>query len=339
MARKLKYTNTCKWCNNIFMAASMTKDLCSVKCYDAFNRDAKYENTIEGYDYIRCPECNVRMGEITLAHAKNHGSNTIKEFLDKHDMKTGKCQKLVDKFSGENNPGYKHGGTLSPFSHNNTRFTAEEIKSNQDKAVAALDGKRNNQIQKWIDLGYTEEEAKEKVKERQATNTVEKIMERDGITLEEATEKRAGITEKWVDSMNKSTVHKGYSSISLEMFDVISYAVPDILYGKNEKRIRINNDVISVDCYLESSNRIIEFFGDYWHARPTKYKPTDVIKKNGRPSKNRSSILLAEDIWNNDNNRINCLEQDGYKVMIVWERDYNDDKIGVIERCIDFLTK
>ena len=86
-----------------------------------------------------------------------------------------------------------------------------------------------------------------------------------------------------------------------------------------------NAKVCSEKCRLEKINyykvdlinlqnrHIIEFFGDYWHCNPIKYKPNDY---------NRHNKKTAQEIWDYDKERIKSLEFLGYKVLIIWEYDY-----------------
>jgi G:T-mismatch repair DNA endonuclease (very short patch repair protein) len=45
----------------------------------------------------------------------------------------------------------------------------------------------------------------------------------------------------------------------------------------------------------------------------------------------------AKDIWKNDELKIQKVIERGYKVLVVWEKDYRNDKEKVIEECIKFL--
>ena len=70
----------------------------------------------------------------------------------------------------------------------------------------------------------------------------------------------------------------------------------------------------SVDIYIPSENRIIEFFGDYWHCNPTIYSDDfyhDQVHKT------------ANEIWEFDKQRISDFKEAGYSVDVVWESDLN----------------
>lgn len=71
----------------------------------------------------------------------------------------------------------------------------------------------------------------------------------------------------------------------------------------------------SVDIYVPSTNTIIEYFGDYWHCNPEKYHKdyyhTQVHK-------------TAQQIWDYDSKRLKSFEENGYTVILIWERDYKN---------------
>jgi hypothetical protein len=71
----------------------------------------------------------------------------------------------------------------------------------------------------------------------------------------------------------------------------------------------------SVDIFIPSENRIIEFFGDYWHCNPTIYSAHfyhTLVHKN------------AYEIWEFDNKRLEEFKNNGYDVFVVWESELND---------------
>ncbi len=66
----------------------------------------------------------------------------------------------------------------------------------------------------------------------------------------------------------------------------------------------------SVDIFIPSQNKIIEYYGDYWHCNPNKYK---VTYYNVRMKK------TASEIWERDKKREQELIDAGYQVTIIWE--------------------
>ena len=78
------------------------------------------------------------------------------------------------------------------------------------------------------------------------------------------------------------------------------------------------------DARLKDSNILIEFNGDYWHANPLIYKEDDLIST-------RSGKKLVKEIWERDKQKIKTAENNGFKVIIIWESEYlNLDTIELI---------
>lgn len=64
---------------------------------------------------------------------------------------------------------------------------------------------------------------------------------------------------------------------------------------------------------VNGQKKIIELFGDYWHANPKYYSAGDLIHFSG------NNLIKAEDIWRKNKDRINLFKQYGYQTLIVWE--------------------
>lgn len=79
-------------------------------------------------------------------------------------------------------------------------------------------------------------------------------------------------------------------------------------------------DIKHKDC-------IIEFNGDYWHANPSKYKATDIIRGKS-----------VQDIWDSENKKLNLARSLGFRVLIIWESDYINDKAKTIKDTIKWIS-
>jgi very-short-patch-repair endonuclease len=183
-----------------------------------------------------------------------------------------------------------------------------------------------NQIGYWIKKGYSEEQAKALVSERQITNTVEKIMKREKCDVHAATEKRKEITKKWLDSFPK----QNYSNVSQELFwqvheniknDYKEIHFATILNGEkvsdgsnNEYRVKTSATVRSLDFYIKDVNKVIEFNGYYWHGAKNKHYDETRDKQRSEELKNL-----------------------GLNVFIVNELDYYANKSKIVEDCINFI--
>ena len=75
---------------------------------------------------------------------------------------------------------------------------------------------------------------------------------------------------------------------------------------------------------------MIEFYGDIWHGNPTIFNENDVPFS---PLKD----ITCKVLWDRDEKRINILKNRGYNILIVWEKEYNDNKDIILEKCKNFL--
>lgn len=76
-----------------------------------------------------------------------------------------------------------------------------------------------------------------------------------------------------------------------------------------------------VDELNESLKIIIEYNGDYWHCNPKKYD---------RDYYNKSIKMTAGRKWKYDASRKLTLNKLGYKLIVVWESEWNEDKEYVL---------
>lgn len=86
------------------------------------------------------------------------------------------------------------------------------------------------------------------------------------------------------------------------------------------------------DFFDEITGRIIEFNGDYWHANPLVYEADSIIHMPAKTTK------IAKDIWQWDEARNKAIESEyGYKVLVIWQKDWLENPDEVIQRCLKFL--
>lgn len=80
------------------------------------------------------------------------------------------------------------------------------------------------------------------------------------------------------------------------------------------KTIKIGNLRFSADAYVPETNTIYEFYGDFWHGNPIKYKSEDINIVN----KKTFGELYLKTI-----EREKILINSGYKIVSIWENDFN----------------
>lgn len=192
--------------------------------------------------------------------------------------------------------------------------------------------------------GETLEEAEKKLKNRQSTFSLEKCINKFGKEEGEKVWKRR--QEKWQATLNAKPIKEierinqdkvwrsgNVSKISQQLFEQIS--VPGARWG-NRRNNNSGEKLVIIDkfkCLVDFcvGNKIIEFFGDYWHANPTKNAPDKMFS-------GRKGLRTAKQIWENDANRISELRAAGYMVLIVWESDFKNHPEKVIAECKNFLN-
>lgn len=172
----------------------------------------------------------------------------------------------------------------------------------------------------WIDRGYTEQESRAIISELQKQNGLEWHVARYGV--EEGTRKYQDRMRNWSTKMAE-TAKTGKSAIATTLFEAVD---PDKIgkYDKFEQYVWAGKSY-RVD-YIRGT-KIIEFFGDYWHANPRIYKEDDIMIGG----------LPASAIWERDNKKLEDLKLKGYSVIIVWEDEYRKDPLEAISRCRSFL--
>lgn len=91
-----------------------------------------------------------------------------------------------------------------------------------------------------------------------------------------------------------------------------------------QANVPISNYIVDV----LHETKIVEFYGDFWHANPKFYECDDLIKSF-------SINKTANEIWISDNRRIDILQKMGYDVLIIWENDWKKNK----QECIEKIKK
>lgn len=161
------------------------------------------------------------------------------------------------------------------------------------------------------------EKAKQKLKERQNTSSLNKFIRKYG--LENGTNQYIETCRKKLWKFNP------YSKMSTNFIEellilVKNYNFKKIYYGENEYVFLINDESIKIakpDLYIKDINLIIEFYGDYFHRNPKIYKNVIDDKKYK--------------IWEYDEKRIKLIRKKyNCTIMIVWELDYHLQKEKIL---------
>ena len=198
---------------------------------------------------------------------------------------------------------------------------------------------KNQNTLDWCISKYGEVQGQEKYKNRinklKSYNYKQSIISKHGqVHYDTINNKRTNTLKRQYSENPNSRQFRGLSTyynisgVSNKLFDSIVCSVDlcDFAYfGNNEQIIVIKSDTLTSE-YIKPDflcgNKIIEFYGSYWHKDPRFYDDRiEHIEKR-----------------KHDSDRISALSELGYSVKIVWEFDYKTYPKKIIAECIDFLN-
>lgn len=312
-------------------------------------REFYHTNGFVNYDYLICPVCQEKHRELGT-HAKKHGYSS-REFKIEFGLSKLKCEKIVIRMKGSNNPGYQHGGKLSPFSKKfvsyqwmDEEILDEKLKKDAKKRIVDMTSRGNNSttIEYYLKRGMTTEEAQFALSERQSTFSLGKCIEKHGET--KGTEVWKARQEKWLSTLDAKTdvekielnYKRTYRNGSVSKQENFLATTLRTYFPGLETQFHIRREDQPLKNWfydIRLGDRIIEYNGDFWHANPNKYVAEDVIKFPG------CSPKTAKSVWELDEMKIKLAEKNGFVVMVVWESEFGrKEKRETIRRCVEFLS-
>ena len=255
-------------------------------------------------------------------------SPTLDSYIEKYGEKDGKI--LWKNYSNslkytKNNCIKKYGEEEGIKKWNEYR---KKLSESCKKSTSSSQMKYINSIDYYVDR-YGKEEGEKKYlqwKKSQDHSSKEFMVKKYGI--------KEGI-KKYKEVGFKRAFHSDsyHSKISQELFEDIKKIIDDgkmeFKYSNNGGELRLYNEKEKKPYYYDFSvgKKIIEYNGDYWHANPNIYN-SDYCFKDG---------TYASDVWKRDKKKTEFAKQLGYDVFIVWDNDYKKDKLGILEKCLNFL--
>lgn len=300
--------------------------------YKLKHRLVKSKEELLGEGAVTCKLCGMVSHDLTFHISRVHNIS-VEEYKEKYGPSRSEkyLKDQSERIKGDKNPAYEHGGKFSPLSD---KFIHAD-KIDKDKVIEKIsqscktNGNHSSTLSYWLKLGYTEEEAREKLSERQTTFNLEKCIEKYG--EQEGKKRWLDRQEKWMKSINK-TFAKGFSGISQELFWKVAEQIndltsiyfaqlgkdkkPDFSGRNNEYRVRLTNRLVLPDFYCTKSKKIIEFDGTYWHGEHV------IRNTNQQREAERNQLLLEE----------------GYKVLHIKEEEYRKDPEQTVIKCLEFLN-
>lgn len=128
---------------------------------------------------------------------------------------------------------------------------------------------------------------------------------------------------RWKEKKYKNIYkYRKVSKVEEKFIELLKESFPEL-----QTQFPIPNTNYCVDAYLPSKNLVIEFQGNYWHANPNMYAPNDKFSlKDGE--------TFAKDIWKRDKLRLKKIQEQGFLVVFVWEKDFRKDPKSQINKII-----
>ena len=254
---------------------------------------------------------------------------TIENFIEKYGKEGGK--KLWDKY--KKSLGYTKKKCIEKYGKEEG-----EKKWNEyiDKMSKSCKKSTSSEIMKYINSKefyvekYGKEEGEKKYflwKKSQDHSSKEFMIKKYGI--------KDGLKKYKEIGLKKAVRYSAYhSKISQTLFEEIRKIIKDdlnIRYSNNGGELMLYNENEKKPYYYDFSykKKIIEYNGDFWHANPKIYES----------NYNFNNEICASDVWERDKKKIDFAKKLGYDVFIVWDNEYKKDKIGILEKCLNFLKK
>lgn len=323
----------CEQCGKVHGHPDRT--FCTHKCYMNYKSENKdpnahwkwkkklaeerFQDSTEGRDFVTCQVCGFKGVDLTLHVTKVH--DISREEYQTHYGKVY-ADVVSERFIGENNPAYNHGGKYSPFSQHfihgyDENWHKEIIEKNRQHM---LENPGQFQFEYYLDQANGDQQLAEKLYYEHQAKTLDYFISKYG--EEEGKRRYKEKTERWMKSYKKTN----FSEISQELFRQIHDFICDsdvyyATYDRSDKKDYINKEyILSVDgtyvrpdFIIVNKKKIIEFDGDYWHSEHV-----------ANPQR--------------EENRDNLIKQEGYEILHVKEYDYKNDPQGVIKTCLNFLN-
>lgn len=261
--------------------------------------------------------------EIANKYKSENYKVTLENFIKKYGDTEGnkKWLKYKDKQAYSNTFEYK----VEKYNWTKTDF--DEYNKNRAVTLSNLIDRHGEDsgIKIWDDYINRQKETKSKeyVIKKYGLEYWNKLCKSKRITLDHFI-KNYGKNKGEELYLNK--IHKNLylpSKKSGDFFDRI-----DLILGKKYKtyyynkcdfefgKLLSNGKYVFLDYFIEDLNICIEYYGDIWHGNPKKFKKEDI------PFFFKDSKKTAEEIWNDDKERLFLLKKDfNIDTIVIWESD------------------
>ena len=169
---------------------------------------------------------------------------------------------------------------------------------------------------KSVRLAYADGNVAKKISEHHSTPEMKKVFQ-DILKQTRKNMGRPNIPEKAIGKI-------------LEEIGIKVKFLQDIDYKTLENKLASKEmDIVWKDSM--GNKKIIEYNG-YYHFDNRKYGPDEIHEVHGKPT-------VVKDLWDNEEMILNQIRKAGYRILIVWEKDFLKDYENEVKRIIEFATK
>lgn len=268
----------CVVCESVFVGRHYNSITCSDECQTTNDKNklylsnqrikekkqlaniAKYEHANPN-SYVECQICKYRAPTLG-SHVKAHGYSSGEQYKKDFPGFFLVSKDRSDAVKGSNNPGYQHGGTLSPFSkkfvayshltENEKETAIEKIADDRSALIEAEPHRNPLRIEYYLHKGMSQAEAEQALTVRQTTFNLDICIEKHGVV--EGTRIWQERQDKWqatlnskpqdeIDEMNrkKTTLHnyaKFMNSDSPGTFYILQLPNDTIKIGITSKNLK-----------------------------------------------------------------------------------------------------
>lgn len=358
------HTIKCKNCGKVVTVhknAKFCSDACRIqyKNKQATLRKQEKRNKeltgIENIDYVVCKICGCKAHQLGEQHFISFHNISLSEYKRLYPDAIITSQRFIcDNLIGDKNPSSIKKTTKqereerSPFS---SEFYKKRNLCEQDRIdfIQSLADKKeySNRLEYYIKRGYSPDDAKKMLSERQRTFTLNKCIEKYGEI--DGTAIYNDRNKKWSEKMERMYRNGAFSRFSRKLASN-SYStfeltcICDIVkqLGLNSNEYYSATSDLGQYCLFvketgrrfyydfKYKNKVIEFNGDYWHCNPKQY---------GSDYYNTQLDMIASEKWEADNIKKQKIIKEGCDVLTIWESDFRDSPEDTVKKCIDFINE
>lgn len=243
-----------------------------------------------------------------------HQSRNEEYFIKKYGMKEGKERIL--KFKEKTTKHFKNRKEYWL----ELGYSIEESKNIVSDIQKDIAVKNPTSITKYLNLGYSIEDSKKMVFDILSSRFVNIVeyWKDSGLDENEIKNKISKIQKERCKKRKKVRSSKLENFIFKSLSEICDNIIHQYSITFNE------NKKVFID-FVIMNNIAIEIFGDFWHANPNYFFPTDKI----------FLTHTAEDIWKKDFERLNVISSEFPISIIIWENEIISNK----HRIVNFLKE